>query len=149
MIADMPEHRPPPMGLFVAPGIRESHRTLVDRGMNTDHDADPRSLIEIEPQVIIIPQISQSLSLTAIVAAEDDSRNIKCSSEDDVPNIHVDLGGANKRKEAWAISEEGGAASEACQGSSESKGDPDTLADAREEQIGDFKRLPGKSLQDS
>lgn len=144
VIADVTQCHPPPRE---APS--ESHRVLLDVGANTYHDADQRSTMEAIP-VMNIPQIPKRLSFTMIDAAEDIDRSsqTKSDSEVDVLNVQVDLGGVEMRKQAWTITEEEGAVFEFCQSNSTQDFDPtDTLTDtdAREEQIGDFKRLPGRS----
>jgi hypothetical protein len=140
---DVLEYRPP----RIAPVTSENHRILIDRGMNTDRDADARSIMDTAP-LKTIPQISKRLSITAIGPNEDTNMDVtmKCSSKDVVPNAEVDLGGTDKRREVWKMSEEGDAVFEADHNNSEEESHSiDTLTDAKEEEIGDFKRLPGQS----
>jgi hypothetical protein len=140
-------YRPPPRAQRTAPVTSENHRRLIDRGMNTDGEADARSITNTFPLKNIL-QISKRLSITAIGPNEDSNMDItmKSSSKDDVPNAEVGRGGTEKRREVWKISEVGGAVSEADHNDSEEDSySIDTFTDAKEEEIGDFKRLPGQS----
>jgi hypothetical protein len=114
--------------------------------MNTDSNSDPRSIMEAVP-MNEIPQISKQLSSAARGPGEDINMDVTMgsSSKDEVPNFEDDLGGADRRQEAQRRSEESDEVPEACHSNSEENSDStDALSEAKEEEIGDFKRLPGQ-----